>query len=561
MSRTMSPFLDGKSTSVVKESLSTEKPAPQAPTVIIQRRPQAISLPFQTGSTSSIFGETGGAKWPRGLSNSGRGVLIDVNETLQNGRMAYHYSPHARVMIKRGTDLTVDRGLKLEPTPDWKSLGIEDEEFQEDWTSSHESRFDMLMKSKQIDREGKDTGYQLQRFGYMCSTRDNDQYIRIHYNRSPNRVSPVQIQFIDPTQIRGNACVDSYGQQFSGTNGIEYNEQGEEVAYLINSREIQKNGVSKWKQIRVPARGKRSGRIFMLHWFTKEYTGQGRGYSPLHFCVQELENILDFQSAQTKLAINQSGFVGHVVPSKDAPASNPMEILQGGNDFQDDQVITVSIDEERQQYTLTNLRELNDRSPGSNFYTNLGPGEDIKFPQQTAPNTQFDKFVTSIFSYLSAARGWPLEVLVMAFNSNYSASRAALLEAWRTAGIEQDDIKADMMDTIYEMWLSEEIAAGRSFCPGWQDPRLRQAWLQYVLQGPPLPSISPRDDSAANETDLKLALTTQDRLSRAKNGSRAAQNIRINKKMFDESPLPFWEVKQQTETVTKPGESSSDNNE
>lgn len=544
MTRTMSPFLDGQR---LKSQSVISKPA-KKPQVIVKRGFQNITGPF-TNPNYGILGETGGAKYPAGMSSSGSGVIIDVLETLQNARAASHLSPHARTLIKRATDLTVDKGLPLEPTPAWEQLGIDDEDFKEKWISDHEQRFHMFMASKQIHRSQTMTGYQLQRFGQMCSNRDNDQYIRVYYNRSPEYMSPVQIEFIDPTQIRGGACVDSYGNQFSGSNGIEYDEAGRETAYLIRSRQREKNGTWKWTNTRVPARGPRSGRVYMFHWFNQEYTGQGRGFSPLHFCVQELENILDYQLSQIKLAINQSSFVGWVVPSEDKPASNPNEILQGISGFEDDLPITVTIDESKQQYRVVNVKELNNRAPGSNFYTNLNAGEDIKFPSQTAPNSSFDKFLTSVFSYISAARGWPLEVVVMMYNSNYSASRAAILDAWRTGGIERDDIDADMMSIVYHMWLSEEIAAGRSQCPGWSDPRLKQAWLQHRLQAPAIPSIDPGKDRAAIEKDLKFQLTTQDAAARALNGSRVKDNIVRNRKTFAETPnVPWDDAPAQAET-------------
>lgn len=515
---------------------------------IKESRPKASSS--QVAALISAL--TGGEKWPGGISGNGRATVIDAAKTLQNARSVTHQSPQARVLVTRSRDLTVDTGLKVEFTPAWDILGIMDDKFKEKWAAEHEERFDIYMNSKECHRSGTMTGYQLQRLWAACDMRDNDQFGRFFYNRDHGLMSPVQLEFIDPTLIRGTAVIDSIGQ-FSWQDGILRNDKNQEIAYKIWSKNLV-NGRMTREAVEIPARGSRSGRVFMFHGYEQEYPGQGRGFSKLHPILQDLQNIVDFVSATVKKAINQGDMVGFVKPSDDAPASNPIEDQQGGPAVPDFQIADNIEDEEfcfyRDEYTK--------KVPGSDFFANLRPGEEIEFLKDTSPNPQFDAFLTSLFKYCTASLGYPIEVILMSFNSNYSASRAALLEAFRTGRISQMNIKADLMDLWVEMWLSEEIMAGRTLASGWQDPRLKRAWMRFRLQGPTLPSISPRDDVGAYETQLKLNLTTQERLARQINGSDAKQNIVTNKKMFAESPVPPWEAQAGMATIPKSGESSGD---
>ena len=503
-------------------------------------------------SLNNILGAlTGGQKWRGGISNTGKPTVINAAETLQNARSATHQSPQARVIVTRSRDLTVDTGLKVEFTPAWNILGITDDKIKEKWTAEHEERFDLYMSSKQCHRSGKMTGYQLQRLWSVCDMRDNDQFGRFFYNRKNSLMSPVQIEFIDPTLIRGTSYIDTVGQQ-AWQDGILRNSQNQEIAYKVWSKTLVNKRMT-YKAVEIPAKGSRSGRVFMFHGYEQEYTGQGRGFSKLHPILQDFQSIVDFVSGTVKKAINQGDMVGFVKPSEDAPASNPMEDQQGGPPVPSNVSDVIDTGDEfvcyRDEYTK--------KVPGSDFFANLKAGEEIEFLKDTSPNPQFDTFLTSLFKYCTAALGYPIEVVLMSFNSNYSASRAALLEAWRSGRISQMNVKADLMDVWVEMWLSEEIAAGRTKVAGWQDPRLKQAWMRYRLQGPTLPSISPRDDVGAFETQLKLNLSTQDRIARQVNGSDAKQNIAINKKMFADSPLPPWEQMQATANP-KPGEGSGD---
>jgi capsid protein len=492
----------------------------------------------------------GGEKWSGGISNNGNVTTINVQKTLQNARSAVHESPEARLLCTRPRDLTIDVGLKLEPSPAWEQLGITDDGFKDEWTRDHEQRYDMYMSSKQCHRSQMMTGYQIQRLWSYFDNRDNDQFARFYYSADKSLVSSVQIELIDPTQIIESAYVDSSGF-INWQDGISRNEKGQEVAYKVRVRK-KTNKTFGWETVLIPARGARSKRIFMIHDFDPEYAGQNRGYSKLHFGLQNFENIVDYVSAVVKKAINQNDIAGFIEPSDNAPASNPFE--QGQHNVIPDAAI---IDDDETETFRCVRPEYTTKVPGSNWIANLMPGEKVKTVQDTAPGPQFDTFITSITKYIAATRGWPIEVILMAFNSNYSASRAALLEAFRTAKINQMNIKAGLIDFWWEMWLSEEIAAGRTSAPGWNDPRLRQAWMRYTLQGPSLPSISPRDDIAAAETELKLSLTTQERLSRARNGSSADKNIIENTKQFAKSPTAFW-VDEPKPADPKSGEGSGD---
>ena len=62
---------------------------------------------------------------------------------------------------------------------------------------------------------------------------------------------------------------------------------------------------------------------------------------------------------------------------------------------------------------------------------NLLPGESIETNTPGRPNPQFDPFIMSILRQIGMALELPYEVLVMHYQSSYSAARAALLMAWK----------------------------------------------------------------------------------------------------------------------------------
>jgi capsid protein len=178
--------------------------------------------------------------------------------------------------------------------------------------------------------------------------------------------------------------------------------------------------------------------------------------------------------------------------------------------------------------------------PGSVGVWSLNRGEEIKPFVNTAPAESYDKFVDSFAAYLSASTGVPVEMMLMRFNSNYSASRAALILFWRIARIWQHEMAVDFLDIVIMSWLSEEIAAGRMTAPGWSDPILRAAWLNGTWHGIPLPNIDPVKTAKADVIDVhQLNAKDLDRVARERGGEGRRTRALLNRqfKEMAQSPL------------------------
>lgn len=106
------------------------------------------------------------------------------------------------------------------------------------------------------------------------------------------------------------------------------------------------------------------------------------------------------KTSQTEIPVNEVG-TGDIAG---VPAANPIENNLSGSDS---------------EYEM---------GPGT--VSHLAENEDIKFGNPSIPTTGFDTFVKTFCQQTGAALGEPYEVLMKTFNSSYSASRAALLEAW-----------------------------------------------------------------------------------------------------------------------------------
>jgi lambda family phage portal protein len=460
----------------------------------------------------------------------------------QGVRDAYHDTPQARSVITRKNDTVVDTGLRLESTPQWQILGISAEQ-ADGWANDVEARFDSWCRSRKVMRDETMDFYQAQRLAGLFQQRDNDYFVRFYYSPRRDLLNPLQLQFVDPNQIRGSEYV-STDFNYRQVDGIIRDAAGKETAYRVWVQDDKADTVA-FKEILVPAMGARSGRRLMIHGYSAEYAGQGRGLPGLASAIQEFENLTDFTAAQIKKAIAQSSITMYVKPALDAPSSAPFEGITtrygaGPADVAYTPGNVPTVDETETCVSYHPLPEATTMVPGSVGVFNLEGGEDIKPFSNTAPSDTYETFVDAFTSHLSAMNGLPIEVLKMKFGQNYSASRATLLLFWRVAQIDRDNLAADFLNIVYEAWLGEEIAAGRIAAPGWQDPRMRQAWVANTWIGAPMPNIDPMRTAKADKEYVEMGAQTLDRVARNLNGSSGQMNRQKLAREYEELPEAPW---------------------
>ena len=480
---------------------------------------------------------SGGSGWPWGVANRGRPRTLRHYRMLLNGRDAYHDSVQARAIVSRKADNVAGIGLRVEPLPVASVLGISDIT-ADTWSRDVAHRFDLCMRDKKQNRSETMTGYQSQHFYIIGKERDNDVFIRLYYSGDRGLQNPLQFEFIDPTQIKGSALTNTAAPYRKFKDGIERDDRGREKAYEIWVPDADGH----LKSVKVQATGPKSKRKFMLHGFTPEYAGQGRGYSPLGFAIQKFENITDLESSHIKKAINQSSIMMTVENETNDPGdptlgvdggqyAGPSEtVSQFGENAVPDST-ALGVDPRAMRMQGAEIKE-----PGSTVMIAPGRGDKFKEIGLKAPADSFHEFLDAFTAHLSAATGMPIEVLLMRFNQNYSASRATLILFWRKVVIDREEMAAGYFTPYYEMWLSEEIAAGRIQAPGWSDPVLKAAWLNAAWVGMPLPDIDPSKTAKAAEIRTALGHQTGKRGAREFNGSDFDMNATTIEREYGQRP-------------------------
>ena len=479
-----------------------------------------------------------GSKWDFGLSASGNAPTINHSTSRRNARSAYLNSLQAHAIVQRYADSVVDTGLKLKSAPVSSVIGISDIE-AEQWSSEVERRFHLWASDKNANRQGLMDFYQFQRLICICQHRDGEYFVRLYYNSRRDLQNSVQFRAIDPSLIRSAGLTPTTGPGYL-QDGIRRDSSGREISYAMI---VDDNG--QYREVEIPAFGGRSGRPLMLHGFQPEWPEQVRGYPRYFHALQEFENITDFSLAHIKKAINQSMITMYVKPNSTNPSSNPFASISLDSPVSavDSSLLESNpgaVDSMDPQLDYVPLPEASFNAPGSVGVFNLREGEDLKAFQDTAPVADFGRFVNEFVTHLAASVSMPAEVLLMKFTQNYSASRGALILFWRIAEMWRAEMASDLLNPIFEAWISGEIAAGRITAPGWSDPRIKRAWLNCHWSGVPMPNIDPQKTAKADQLYTEMGAQTLQDVAQNLNGSDFDSNKSRLTRELDGLPRPPW---------------------
>lgn len=142
----------------------------------------------------------------------------------------------------------------------------------------------------------------------------------------------------------------------------------------------------------------------------------------------------------------------------------------------------------------------------------LAPGEDIVNADPSRPNPNADAFLTGMLTLIGMGLNLPVELLIKKFNSSFSASKAALLDAWQHFRTERNWLVNSHCQPVLETWLTEAVAIGRVSAPGFfRDPLIRWAYTRATWHGDSQGSINPKDEVAAYTAAVDANLMTRER--------------------------------------------------
>ena len=395
--------------------------------------------------------------------------IEDNRETLvQRSRDLMMNTPIATGALKTIRTNVVGYGLVLNSQIDNEYLGLSEEE-KDVWETTVEREFSLWADSLMADAMQMHNFYELQQLAFLSFLASGETFVLLPYHSHNEHWYELRVQLLEADRVSSPT-----GAAKNVFSGVELGRFGEVTAYHIcNVHPLSSGGGTK-KWTRVDKFGKKSGRQNILHLLESERPEQRRGVPLLSPVIESLKQLDRYSEAELTAALVSALMTVFIETSEEDDGEGPPL-----PDSIAEEDLVDSADE-----TSVEL------APGSVIA--LNPGETAKTSNPARNNASFDPFVVAILRQVGAALELPYEVLVKHFTSSYSASRAALLEAWKMFKMRRHFLANRFCQPIYEEWLTEAILKGRIKAPGFLDnPLIRKSYCAAEWNGPSQGQLDP----------------------------------------------------------------------
>ena len=258
-------------------------------------------------------------------------------------------------------------------------------------------------------------------------------------------------------------------------NGILFDANGRPNQYFLKKN-------AKTREVTSYGARNAAGDRNVLHWFHSEWSDQERGKPLLSPVISRLKSLWDYILNEGDAAALTACFT-FLIPDDE-------DFMEPGDSSE---------------------REIK-FEPGAWVNYVKDPSK-IKEVAPTRPNSNFEQFVSANLREIGAAVGVPFEVLLKAFSSSYSASRASLQVAWQFFDELRCDFVSFWFQPIFEAFLNECVLKGFIEVEDYQNPVVKATLCDVDFIGAAPLSIDPVKDARAAKILNDLRIKTRDEIS------------------------------------------------
>lgn len=432
----------------------------------------------------------------RGWKASANSPEVDVLPKLEAARASsrdlYMNTALASGALKRVVTNAVGSGLTFQSRIDRDFLGLSEEEATA-WERTVEREFALWATSKDCDAARTLNFYEMQRLAFLSTLMNGDSFVLLPYLSNSKLPYNLRVQLVEADVVTNPSnALDT--ERCAG--GIEVDDYG--APKFIHVRKSTGMDVpigTVWNYgtswTKVPFFGEQSGRRNVLHLFEPDRIRQRRAMPYLAPVFEKLKQLTRLSDAELMANIIASFFTVIIKSGLNAPA-----IPEG------------FIPEEQVTDASTNPGDAKLYEMAHGNFIQLDEGDDVSFADPNRPSKNYEPFFNAIVKEIGCALEQPFEVIMLIFNSSYSASRAALQEAWKFYFQRRTWLARNFNQPIYEEFLTEGIMNGRISAPGYfDDPLYKMAWSGASWNGIKMGSLDPLKETKARILKLQYRLS------------------------------------------------------
>lgn len=445
---------------------------------------QGVSALADTGYDGASSSRRGLIGWMTRPRSANADTLRELPTMRGRTRDLSRNNPLACGAVNTVVSKVVGTGLSLQANPDRDVLGWTPEQAR-DWKKLVQREFEMWGTTCDLTR--RVSFYRMQPLALRAVLDSGEAFTLMPHRQRQGQPYTLRVQLIEADRV-GNP----QGQMDTTeiVSGIRLDADGAAQSYFFYDVHPGGNDphgyTGRWIDAYTPR-----GMPAVLHLFDPRRPEQARGVPYLAPVIEPLKQLGRYSEAEVTAAVISSAFTvflkseaGDVEQSPLAPAVMPAQPVLG---------------------------DIADVQMGPGAVVGLAPGEDVSFADPKRPNVAFDPFVQAVLRQVGVALELPFEVLIKHFTSSYSASRAALLDAWTFFKNRRDWLAFSFCQPVYEAWMEEAVARGRIAAPGFfTDPVIRAAYCRAAWTGDAPGSLDPVKEIEALDKAVALGVRTRE---------------------------------------------------
>lgn len=437
----------------------------------------------------------------------------------------------AQTVLGKYNTWLIGKGLKLQSEPVKKVLEAEGVTVDaHEFSESVESRFRLYSGSTVSDFTNMENLDFLQATALKNAQVGGDVVVILRYNKA---VGTINVQLIDGTHLQspiGYGTEDFPRELPNGNrieNGIELSPNNEHVAYYIR-----KAGFG-FETERIQC--KKGGHLVAYMVYGNKYRlDNHRGLPLLAVMFETAKKLERYKEATVGSAEERQKIAYFFEHQIFSDGDNPL--LKQTAIARDTDNMFSGVGDGTLPLTQEGERLASHVAATTNKMTfNMPRGATIKTPDSKQELYFKDFYGVNIDLFCSAAE-IPPEVAMSKYDSNFSASRAALKDWEHSLNVKRTKFSFQFLRPILNLWMHIEISMGRINAPGYLEAfYIKRNWIVMEAYrkarwaGASVPHIDPLKEVQAErlklgDTGASLPLTTQEAATENLNGGDADAN-------------------------------------
>lgn len=443
----------------------------------------------------------------------------------------------------------IGSGLKLQSEPNKTILEMEGIILPENFSKNVEALFSVWANSKYSDftRENNLHNKALECFStsflggdclVICRVDNyglNVQVIDGQHIKTPSQ------DLLDDVKARGN-----YEE-----HGIEFNSKGEHIAYFVSSKSKEKDFIEVGKFERIAVYGEKTNRkLAWIVYGSKHRIDHKRGITRISHILEKVNKLDRYAEATVSKAEQASNILFTIKHNSESTGENPLEKIRNRRIVGD-----TSLEETQSPYVLGDGLANRITQTTSNQTFNLPIGSELT-PYQSNSENNFEAFYKAVFSGICASVGMPPEVAMQEYNSNYSASRAAINGWGYIVDIDRKKLADDFYKPIYSLFLEIQVLKNKIQAPKFiealksKDYMITEAYKNARFIGKNMPHIDPLKEIKAIREMLDADLITREQGTESLNMGDWNENYDKRLEEDKKIPKPIIETNGNTENTS-----------